>query len=345
MLGSQVLEVAIGLAVVFLILALAGSAVTELVSQVMKKRSKDLKKAIGRIVAGQPQDLTPSETDAWNFVETLYNTSPISSLGAAAKGSPSYIAASAFAEGVREVLESDGDSPNQIEAQIELLPEGLKGRADAAYRRAGGNLERVQADLESWFDKSMDRLTGVYKRWTRAVVLVVTIVIVLLANADAVRLATELWESPTLREAVVGTAASITDPADETTTISDAAEEIQSIEALGIPLLWDCPDTGCGGLAEWADRIQAEVPQRFLGWIITILLVSLGAPFWYGALTKLTSLRSAGSKPPPADQDDSSATSLLLRREAAAAASPTLTLDLAALQPDSPTQPAVPVPE
>ena len=60
MLGSQVLEVAIGLALVFFVLALASSAVTEIVSQAMSKRSKDLKKATGRIVAGQSDELTKS---------------------------------------------------------------------------------------------------------------------------------------------------------------------------------------------------------------------------------------------------------------------------------------------
>ncbi|MCZ6661544.1 MAG: hypothetical protein O6951_01275, partial [Actinobacteria bacterium] len=95
-------------------------------------------------------------------------------------------------------------------------------------------------------------------------------------------------------------------------------EEVQAIEALGIPLLWACPEEGCGGFSEWASRVAESQPRRALGWIITILLVSLGAPFWYGALTQLVSMRSAGSKPPTADKDDTSVTALLLRQEAAA---------------------------
>jgi hypothetical protein len=47
-----------------------------------------------------------------------------------------------------------------------------------------------------------------------------------------------------------------------------------------------------------------------LGWIVTGLLVTLGAPFWFNLLTQLTSLRSTGAKPPPAAQDGASATSL-----------------------------------
>ncbi len=319
MFGSQVLEVAIGLAVVFFILALASSAVAELISQILSKRSKDLRKAIGRIVAGQSKNLskTPKEGSnealATDFVENLYKTSPISSLVAAAKRDPSYIAASAFGQGVMEYIGS-----GELEERLATLPDGLRSRVVSAYDTAGDQVEKVQAELESWFDQSMDRLSGVYKRWAGWVVLIATIAIVLAVNADAANIATELWDAPTLRQAVVDAAAGVTDPsAENPPSISEVAGEVQGIEALGLPLLWDCPENGCGGFTDWVDRVAEDQPRRALGWIITILLVSLGAPFWYGALTQLTSLRSAGSKPPTADKDDSSVTSLLLRQEAA----------------------------
>ena len=320
MFGSQVLEVAIGLAVVFFILALASSAIAELISQILSKRSKDLRKAIGRIVAGSSKNLSKrpeegsNEALATDFVEKLYRTSPISSLVASAKRDPSYIAASAFGQGVMEYIGS-----GELEDQIAALPSGLRSRVETAYAAAEGEVQKVQAELESWFDQSMDRLSGVYKRWAGWVVLIATIAIVLAVNADTVNIATELWDAPTLRQAVVDAAAGVTDPsAENPPSISEVAEEVQGIEALGIPLLWECPEEGCGGFSEWASRVAESQPRRALGWIITILLVSLGAPFWYGALTQLVSMRSAGSKPPNADKDDTSVTALLLRQESAA---------------------------
>lgn len=44
----------------------------------------------------------------------------------------------------------------------------------------------------------------------------------------------------------------------------------------------------------------AGLKQNLMGWLITILAVSLGAPFWYDMLNKLVDLRSAGKKPAPA---------------------------------------------
>jgi hypothetical protein len=39
------------------------------------------------------------------------------------------------------------------------------------------------------------------------------------------------------------------------------------------------------------------VSTRLIGWMITIYAISLGAPFWFGALQKLVNIRSAGDAP------------------------------------------------
>jgi hypothetical protein len=39
------------------------------------------------------------------------------------------------------------------------------------------------------------------------------------------------------------------------------------------------------------------ISTRLIGWVITIYAISLGAPFWFGALQKLVNIRSAGDAP------------------------------------------------
>jgi hypothetical protein len=39
----------------------------------------------------------------------------------------------------------------------------LLGIAD----RAEGNIDMMKAEIATWFDNSMDRLSGVYKRWAQ----------------------------------------------------------------------------------------------------------------------------------------------------------------------------------
>lgn len=50
-------------------------------------------------------------------------------------------------------------------------------------------------------------------------------------------------------------------------------------------------------IADTACLFWAGLRQNLMGWLITILAVSLGAPFWYDILNKLVDLRSAGKKP------------------------------------------------
>lgn len=56
---------------------------------------------------------------------------------------------------------------------------------------------------------------------------------------------------------------------------------------------------------EWPDSAQ-DVGKKLAGLFITIVALSLGAPFWFDALNKLVNLRAAGSAPARADAVDAS---------------------------------------
>jgi hypothetical protein len=51
---------------------------------------------------------------------------------------------------------------------------------------------------------------------------------------------------------------------------------------------------------EWSEgetRHWWDFPLKLAGWAITGFAVSFGAPFWFEALSKLGSLRTAGTRP------------------------------------------------
>lgn len=71
----------------------------------------------------------------------------------------------------------------------------------------------------------------------------------------------------------------------------------QQLQALGLPIGWDSPDDpkrkwpgsnvlGPGG---WKDQFY----WHWLGWLLTALAISLGAPFWFDLLNKFIVIRSA----------------------------------------------------
>ena len=53
-----------------------------------------------------------------------------------------------------------------------------------------------------------------------------------------------------------------------------------------------------GAAGRWASAAR----EHFIGWVITILAVSLGAPFWFDTLNRIISIRSAGKAPEEAQK-------------------------------------------
>lgn len=353
MFGSEALEVAIGLALVFFVLAAASSAVVELLASGFKKRSSDLNKALRRLVAGTadtpaakpsrkwygPRKKRTSEealvaVNAIGFVNDLYDASPIRPLVAAAKGKPSYIPAKNFAEGVvaivREGMNAAATPPGTdyqvrleanyaaLEQSLNALPSNLRRQLLNAAGAVGANVVAIQAELEDWFDSSMDRASGVFKRWSRLVVVVFAAVIVVLFNVDSTKIAVELWEAQESRASVVAAAEAIVANEAAKGTPLTAQKAVERVGNLPVPIGWDpfCEernpdDCTFGDTASgfWRE-LKGNWNSHVLGWIITILMVSLGAPFWYDALSKLVSIRGAGAKPGKAADEEGSATKL-----------------------------------
>jgi hypothetical protein len=68
---------------------------------------------------------------------------------------------------------------------------------------------------------------------------------------------------------------------DISTNLKGLSEQINKIEGLGVPLGWTKQDTSALGN-----------PTTYLGWLLTAIAVSLGAPFWFDILNKFMIVRS-----------------------------------------------------
>jgi hypothetical protein len=72
-----------------------------------------------------------------------------------------------------------------------------------------------------------------------------------------------------------------------------------AIQSLGLPLGWDNPDDPKSiwpGFHFWEGKVWSgwagQIRFHFLGWLLTALAVSLGAPFWFDMLNKFIVVRS-----------------------------------------------------
>ena len=162
MFGSTVVEVAIGLIFVYILLSLLCSAINELLAQIFHLRSKTLEKGIERLLTDQ------------SIRDAFYSHPLVQSLGSkkpgAGKGKPSYIPSRVFATALLDTLAPDDAKPagggfSEMRKVIEdiEIPD-LKKALRALFDAAEGKLDGARKNVENWFDDTMERVSGWYKR-------------------------------------------------------------------------------------------------------------------------------------------------------------------------------------
>ncbi len=287
MFDSAVLDVVVGLAFVYLLLSLICTSFSELIAQAFSTRAATLEKWVRQVFDD------PSTLYGHPLVKALagpnlsYGDTPPVSLTAKIRRAhllPSYIPARTFALTLLGGLETANGllSADQVSA----LPEPVRPLVTAA----GNELNRARWNIEQWYDDAMQRVTGWYKRNAQLIVLVLAVLVAGALNADTIAMGRVLWRDDTIRETVVAQAEQavqeVPPPAE------NSVEEAQAdFEALDLPMGWgDLPDGGKAWLS------------KFLGLTITVLALSLGAPFWFDMLGKLVNLRGTGKLPKPEEE-------------------------------------------
>ena len=200
----------------------------------------------------------------------------------------------AVRDAVRAALTSHGIDPKATLEAIRATSMELErtapelsnmARQSAAILSAAPN--DFVAKITSWFDQTMDRTSQRFTASTRAVTFVGAFVVAFGLQVDTPGLVNRLAADDTLRAALI-----------EQATVMDAAHKNMSRELA-------TPDrdkviereyrsflarNGIIAIPSSFDR--EDYAGRVLGMLLTALLLSLGAPFWYSALSQLLQLRS-----------------------------------------------------
>ncbi|WP_250285785.1 MULTISPECIES: hypothetical protein [unclassified Frankia] len=217
------------------------------------------------------------------------------------------IAGLAGPESIRPLLE-----------ELDRLPEDapLRLALTGIITHAAHDRDRIVAELAAWYDDTMDRLSGWYKRRVQRFLIVYALLVTLALNLDAIALTNALWEDRSLRAAAVEAAATQMDPPGPVTVSTDgtatdgtatngpadaadqAVQAIRDAGALRLPLGWAGAGSDNAGPRAVPDDVGGWA-VKILGWLFTTLALSLGAPFWFDLLGRLVNMRSTGPKPVP----------------------------------------------
>ncbi|XZN91239.1 MAG: hypothetical protein ACM65M_27230 [Microcoleus sp.] len=217
-------------------------------------------------------------------------------------------------ETVTEIMEEKEGSPiyQQIQATVDSMPESLKNSLYILAERVekdGGDtqeqLQRFQREIEIWFDRSMERASGVYKRNARGVAILLGTAIAIGANADTVNIINRLSKDSMLRSTVNLYAQQLVEkntPAklDNLTNLTKVQNEVGiALDNLAVPFGWSEPnrlEIDPEGNVLWPAFLA-----KVFGWILSGVAISMGAVFWFDVLSKIINIRNAGKKPPSTD--------------------------------------------
>jgi len=312
MFGSEILEVAIGLSLIYLLLASVCSLLRERAEALLKTRAIDLERGIRSLL---------SDPDG-TLAAKIYNHPLVGGLfvgtydPAQLKGSgddkrmprgttlPSYIPARNFVGALLDTL--GGTTLAEQRAAAQTIPDdALRSIVLHALDGAAGDIERVRGNLETWFNNGMDRVSSWYRRRSQNVIMLLAFGVTLAVNANTLTIVERLSIDDSLRAALVAQAG------DASAQGGAGTEPYAQIGKLGLPLGWEdgwpgarvnplvaapAADTGWPWLWYW-------VLHPLFGLALTAFAVSLGAPMWFDIMNRLISLRASlkpTDAPPPA---------------------------------------------
>jgi hypothetical protein len=331
MFNSTVLDVVIGLVFIYLLYSLLATIIQEIIATHLKLRAKVLKEGISRMLDDDHVDNSLSEE--------FYNHPLIKFLGQnKSRSQPSYLTSGNFSKVLIDLLRGEkvqagqsfspliqqalSDEKTQWGAGVKISPQTLSF-LKSLWIDAQGDVEAFGKLVEQWFDDTMERASGWFKKKTQFILFVTGLSLAIIFNIDSISIAHKLAKNPKLATQLADNASIFAQSNQELMNqqgISDATVKDSLISILKknralvdsstrlineniadsnklLGLGWTITSPNGESTFSFASNFHW---WSIIGWLITALAVSLGAPFWFDLLNKLTQLRTSKRETPGA---------------------------------------------
>ena len=264
------------------------------------------------LIGGVEGKIDLDALDVESLTKKLYEHPLIQTLFEGGK-KPSHIPSDVFRTALLDVLPASDDASSEaakvldeIEASLKKLPEDLPARGAllAFVKEAEGDLKAFQKRVETWFDNRMERVATFYKNHVQRAVVVIALVVAVGANADSLRMVEQLASNETLRQAAVVQAEAIREDKalpggsrGDSLLVTRTQKYVEAYGNLGLPIGWTdfevpSPDADAGSGSLWA--LVRFWLLKVVGWLLTAVAISVGAPFWFDVLNRVSNIRTSG---------------------------------------------------
>lgn len=289
------LDVLIGFALVMLLASLAVTLLTQAMAAMLRLRGKHLLRGVASLV----KQIDPALDAHAGTISTAVLTHPLVAqfngkpgvviqreeltrilleLAAGRAGSLEPRARAALMAGLQRAGIPD---PAAALERIQMLALKLEAEQPALADHVRHTIAIVQgassdyvARVNAWFDVTMDRVGQAFTFYTRRITIAASLLVAVGLQLDALDLLKRLSNDDKLREAFVAQAREAAARPDlPAPTYAELQQQLGQTGYAILPNGWNW---------DW---------NRAPGLLLSAMLLSLGAPFWYGALKNLVRLR------------------------------------------------------
>lgn len=237
-----------------------------------------------------------------NFFKSIFKYEYDNSFGLSAQRNK--ILSQELTPSLVEIVEKVKESP---------MPESLKkslsdlaARSQARVEDLEKQLNQFQKDAEDWFDSSMERANGVYKRNAKLIAFLIGLTIAIVGNVDTLHVVDRISKDQALQRSLNRAADNIV-AGNKKLDDKTIAEINAAAEKISLPVGW-----GESVTVEQQRRSIKWIPSYVVtpvGWIISAIAISMGSSFWFDLLGKVINVKNVGKVPDSSSSSNSSATS------------------------------------
>ncbi len=299
---SAILEIAIGLVLIYYVLGLMVSAVTSWITKGFEIRANQLEKYLANLLqdedrlaeilqnplvtvlkpiglvpvigffTGKTTEYKAGKIPAATFIQSLF--------GQAINADMTLEQIKSMANAATENLPAESQLKNDLDELI--------AKAESSIAEAQAKATQLRNDIEGWFDKVMVKAGATFAIHARRIVIALALVVTLITGADSIDIAQQLWDQPNLRAVAAAKAVEVAEGGE---LDADIGVLITTLDELELEYHNDW----------WNTRNTPEAPNtillKILGLTITWIAVAQGSSFWYDVMKKVTSVTKSTVSP------------------------------------------------
>ncbi|MBK8706760.1 MAG: hypothetical protein IPN33_26375 [Saprospiraceae bacterium] len=328
----KALEIIIGLIFTYFLLSILASILQEIFANFTSLRGKLLLKSAASLLELESKEAQKELIDKFK-TSTVYKK--YLTKGLMSKTLPAYLSPTQFVAVVKDMLEGptppDGerslDTPSGNEGvslegvkdkDLRSHLETLKSQAALSSRDVSdefqAEINKAEEAIANYFNEMMSLTSAWYKRNVQYLIFFIGFTIAVSLDADTFAMYRSLSQNSTARQEILQIATDFVDsdrsanyettPLDSNATQEEIADNLgdlktklntlisEDLEGAATPLGlgWEASDYQDKNILDWL--------LKLLGWVVTALAISQGAPFWFDLLKLLTRTGSPGGQQP-----------------------------------------------